>query len=97
MENKGSIYEAPITENGVMIETRLVKKILEGENGEAVLKRVVENLEADALKQVLADEKKEEGEKVGGLTPCSECGGTDFLRTGTCHACITCGTSQGCS
>ena len=29
--------------------------------------------------------------------PCSECGGTDFLRTGTCFVCITCGASQGCS
>lgn len=29
--------------------------------------------------------------------PCSNCGGTFFLRTGTCHVCQTCGTSQGCS
>ena len=29
--------------------------------------------------------------------PCSECGGIDFLRTGTCFVCITCGASQGCS
>lgn len=29
--------------------------------------------------------------------PCSACGGTFFLRTGTCHVCQTCGTSQGCS
>ena len=29
--------------------------------------------------------------------PCSGCGGTFFLRTGTCHVCQTCGTSQGCS
>lgn len=29
--------------------------------------------------------------------PCSCCGGTFFLRTGTCHVCQTCGTSQGCS
>ncbi|OGG99738.1 MAG: ribonucleoside-diphosphate reductase, adenosylcobalamin-dependent [Candidatus Lambdaproteobacteria bacterium RIFOXYD2_FULL_56_26] len=31
------------------------------------------------------------------LMPCSECGGIDFLRTGTCYVCITCGSSQGCS
>ena len=29
--------------------------------------------------------------------PCSGCGGTFFLRTGPCHVCQTCGTSQGCS
>ena len=29
--------------------------------------------------------------------PCGECGATDFLRTGTCYVCITCGASQGCS
>jgi len=31
------------------------------------------------------------------LMPCGECGGIDFLRTGTCYVCITCGSSQGCS
>ena len=29
--------------------------------------------------------------------PCADCGGTEFLRTGTCYVCITCGSSQGCS
>jgi len=29
--------------------------------------------------------------------PCIECGGSFFLRTGTCHVCQTCGSSQGCS
>ncbi len=29
--------------------------------------------------------------------PCGECGGIDFMRTGTCAVCLTCGTSQGCS
>lgn len=29
--------------------------------------------------------------------PCQECGDTQFLRTGTCHTCLTCGTSAGCS
>jgi len=29
--------------------------------------------------------------------PCGDCGGTFFLRTGTCHVCQTCGASQGCS
>lgn len=34
---------------------------------------------------------------TGDHPPCSSCGGTFFLRTGTCHVCQTCGTSQGCS
>jgi hypothetical protein len=29
--------------------------------------------------------------------PCGDCGGTNFLRTGTCHVCQTCGSSAGCS
>ncbi|MCG8334569.1 MAG: vitamin B12-dependent ribonucleotide reductase [Proteobacteria bacterium] len=29
--------------------------------------------------------------------PCGECGGIEFMRTGTCYVCITCGASQGCS
>ena len=31
------------------------------------------------------------------LPPCGECGGDNFLRTGNCHVCRTCGASQGCS
>ena len=31
------------------------------------------------------------------LSPCPTCGGIDFITTGTCHACATCGESQGCS
>lgn len=29
--------------------------------------------------------------------PCADCGGINFLRTGTCYVCLTCGSSQGCS
>ena len=29
--------------------------------------------------------------------PCGECGGIEFMRTGTCFVCLTCGASQGCS
>ena len=40
-------------------------------------------------------------EKVSGVQPCTgldgRCGSTDFYRTGTCHVCISCGSSQGCS
>ena len=36
-------------------------------------------------------------EKVGGTEPCQDCSGTDFYRTGTCHVCVNCGASQGCS
>lgn len=38
-----------------------------------------------------------EQETVGGLEPCNLCGGSEFLRTGTCYVCQTCGESQGCS
>ena len=33
----------------------------------------------------------------GNRQPCGDCGGIDFLRTGTCFVCNTCGASQGCS
>lgn len=33
----------------------------------------------------------------GNQQPCGECGGINFLRTGTCFVCVTCGSSQGCS
>ncbi len=36
-------------------------------------------------------------EKVSDVGTCQDCTGTDFIRTGTCHVCITCGASQGCS
>ena len=29
--------------------------------------------------------------------PCHNCGSTNFQRTGTCHVCMTCFESQGCS
>ena len=35
-------------------------------------------------------------EVQGDVEPC-ECGSVSFLRTGTCHVCLQCGTSQGCS
>lgn len=35
--------------------------------------------------------------KTSDHPPCPNCGGIDFQRTGTCHVCITCGSSQGCS
>ena len=35
--------------------------------------------------------------KTGDHEPCIDCGNTEFIRTGTCFACVTCGASQGCS
>lgn len=35
--------------------------------------------------------------KENNLPPCPSCGGVDFVPTGNCHACATCGESQGCS
>jgi len=34
---------------------------------------------------------------TGDLPPCSQCGSVVFLKTGTCHVCQVCGSSQGCS
>ncbi len=39
----------------------------------------------------------DKAERTSDHHPCGECGGSDFLRTGTCYVCITCGASQGCS
>ncbi|MCP4752604.1 MAG: hypothetical protein GY866_17085 [Proteobacteria bacterium] len=44
-----------------------------------------------------APTKTDEPVKTSDHPPCSSCGGSFFLRTGTCHVCQTCGTSQGCS
>jgi len=61
----------------------------------------------ELLKQIFTDHYKSldafnihlniEVKEVSGETPCSGCGGSNFLRTGTCHVCIGCGASQGCS
>jgi hypothetical protein len=45
----------------------------------------------------LTREKESEEEVNGDLPPCACCGGIDFIKTGNCHACMTCGESQGCS
>lgn len=36
-------------------------------------------------------------ERTSDLPPCGTCGGSSFLRTGNCHVCADCGSSQGCS
>jgi hypothetical protein len=41
--------------------------------------------------------KEDKGVETSDHEPCMDCGGTFFIRTGTCFACITCGASQGCS
>ena len=61
----------------------------------------------DLLKQIFTDHSqllKEYNiklnikiERVSDTAPCGDCGGALFLRTGTCHVCVTCGASQGCS
>ncbi len=38
-----------------------------------------------------------DSEDASHLPPCPDCGGTEFLPTGNCHACAICGASQGCS
>lgn len=43
------------------------------------------------------NEKYDKPQTTHDHVPCGDCGGTEFLRTGTCYVCITCGASQGCS
>ena len=50
-----------------------------------------------ALLSIYELTKQDKGVEVEGQTPCPECSGINFLRTGNCHVCITCGASQGCS
>ncbi len=47
--------------------------------------------------QIQRAESKLIGLRTSDHQPCGVCGGTTFLRTGTCHVCQTCGSSQGCS
>ncbi len=42
-------------------------------------------------------ERENDAFVMHGCTPCNECGGIEFSRTGTCHVCLVCGSSQGCS
>ncbi len=45
--------------------------------------------------QILRDNYNKQTVRDGNA--CSTCGNGQFIRTGTCHVCTTCGTSQGCS
>jgi len=53
--------------------------------------------ESQTLQKPRSAMKTNEPSVTSDHPPCSACGGTFFLRTGTCHVCQTCGTSQGCS
>jgi len=67
----------------------------------------LENTEFDKLESIETEnsaktEQSNDFEKPstidsGNRQPCSDCGGIDFLKTGTCYVCNTCGSSQGCS
>lgn len=48
-------------------------------------------------KTVVQDMQSNRPVETSDHPPCGDCGGTFFLRTGTCHVCQTCGASQGCS
>ncbi|MDT8447084.1 MAG: vitamin B12-dependent ribonucleotide reductase [bacterium] len=69
-------------------------QIKPGENLEESQNLVVSS-QPVKVKAQIQEEKAERTQDH--LMPCSECGGIDFLRTGTCYVCITCGSSQGCS
>ena len=62
---------------------------------------------SDLLKQIFTDHSQLlnvkgiklniQQEKVSDVGVCQDCTGIDFIRTGTCHVCLQCGSSQGCS
>lgn len=56
-----------------------------------------ESIYSALLKIYELNREQEAKEVYGDLAPCSDCGGLNFLRTGNCHVCTTCGESQGCS
>ncbi|OGG95314.1 MAG: ribonucleoside-diphosphate reductase, adenosylcobalamin-dependent [Candidatus Lambdaproteobacteria bacterium RIFOXYD2_FULL_50_16] len=64
-----------------------------GDNPTASINNIVtaQPVKVQAVKSIESEKTSDH------LSPCGECGGIDFLRTGTCYVCITCGSSQGCS
>jgi hypothetical protein len=85
-----TIYTATKDETGALFLTNEQHKELENKGYDSTLiyTRLLELYELTKL---------EESVEEGGLEPCSKCGGSQFLRTGNCHVCTTCGDSQGCS
>ncbi len=58
------------------------------------------NSHAPVSSEILNESQSNPGDKpvmTNDHIPCGECGGIEFLRTGTCYVCMTCGASQGCS
>jgi len=70
------------------------KTIIAAESSPAESTKAFTRMEKRPAKPVL---KTNEPVATADHPPCETCGGTFFLRTGTCHVCQTCGTSQGCS
>ena len=60
---------------------------------------ILEHLET--LRGIYADHIKPKPIITSDHAPCmgfgGKCGSTDFIRTGTCYVCFSCGTSAGCS
>lgn len=65
---------------------------LSPEDREKAIDTIKRNTVQEEIKPV-----KPKGISTSDHQPCIECGGIDFMRTGTCYACTTCGASQGCS
>ena len=57
----------------------------------------INRIEKIVPKAVVKDYQSKDSFETSDHPPCGDCGGTFFLRTGTCHVCQTCGASQGCS
>ncbi|MCP4757547.1 MAG: hypothetical protein GY866_42355 [Proteobacteria bacterium] len=89
-----------------MIQTSTIENLLARYSVEQILRAIVSSYKAIAESESLPFVRIEkvaestvaiEPAKTSDHSPCRECGGSFFLRTGTCHVCQTCGRSQGCS
>lgn len=85
-----------------LLEPVRVREILKAkghddEKTEEIILRLISSAEKKTIPIKMAPKPKVVTESNSSLTPCQDCGGTIFLRTGTCHVCQTCGVSQGCS
>jgi len=87
-------YTPIITENGVSLNQNDIIKLLTQEREKPIL---IENIQhaCEVMKKFVIKQPEGVAESTG--NPCSECGGIEFLKTGTCAVCINCGSSQGCS
>lgn len=68
-----------------------------GHSGEKIQSMIMTLIQSKKPAAAVVAPPKTVDESQHALPPCSECGGTVFIPTGTCHVCAGCGASQGCS